>query len=405
MRGERSGRSRVTGLPVLALAFTIFAITSAEFSVVGLMPSLQVALSVPTSQLGLLVASYAGGMVVGGPLLGAVLVRRNTDLRRALVALLVLAVVLQLLTALVTGVQLFCVLRFLSGAAGSALFGACLSGSAALVAPAERGRAAAVVLGGLTIGTMIGLPLSSALATVLPWQGVVVAIAVLIAAGLVLVVAVVGPLGSEPLDARAEFAPLREGRLWAALATSALTSCAVFSVFSYLVPFLVGDGGISEGTTAVVLFAYGVATLAGTVVVGRLADRRPLTVAMIGNLALAAVFVAFLPAGTPAPVVVLLVVAVGVLGVSLNPAFAVRVMAIAGPRLLVNTVHSSVINVGILVGSAVASAVVAATGQQVRPVFGVGAAFAALAALSVLIVIVRSRRGAALPQPQTHQQP
>ena len=119
----------------------------------------------------------------------------------------------------------------------------------------------------------------------------------------------------------------------------------------------------------------------------------------IAGLVVLTVFLAVFALGASSKVLVVAsLVAIGLVGVSMNPAMVARVMRVTDGRPLVNTVHTSVINVGILLGSWIGGLTISAGLGLVAPLW-TGVVFALLALFSVLPFVSSVRNGAASREP------
>jgi predicted MFS family arabinose efflux permease len=178
---------------------------------------------------------------------------------------------------------------------------------------------------------------------------------------------------------RQEVHVFKKPKLWLVLSTSTLVIGATFSAFSYFNPILTGLTGFSTGSLPVLLIAYGAATVVGNNVVGRFADRHTVPVLAVG-LVLNAVFLAgfALLADLPVPAV-LCVMGIGLVGVTMNPAMATRVQRTGSAGPLVNTVHSSFITLGVILGSSLGAVVIDAWGLRAPLWLGAGMALVGLA--------------------------
>ncbi|MFP5023465.1 MFS transporter [Pseudonocardia phyllosphaerae] len=380
-------------LAVFVLGFGIFSMTSSEFMMSGLMPQVAEGLGVSIVEVGYLISTFAIGMVVGGPLLTFALLRLPR--KKALLVLAAIFVAGDVLGALAPSYPVMVAARLITGVASSAFFGTSLAVAADLVPENQRGRASSIVLGGLMIGTVIGLPLATAVGQLTGWRTSFWMIGCLTAAAGVLIASLV-PRDSVPerIDARAELAAFRNGMLWSAYASSTLIIGAVFAGFSYFTPIFTQVSGFDAAAVPVLLAAYGIATVAGNVIVGRLADRWTMFV-QIGGLIVLTVFLSVFALGASSRILVVVsLVAIGAVGVSMNPAMVARVMRVADGRPLVNTVHTSVINVGILLGSWIGGLTISAGLGLVAPLW-TGAVFALLALVSVAPFVYSRRHGAA----------
>ncbi|MCP3803005.1 MFS transporter [Allokutzneria sp. A3M-2-11 16] len=371
----------VMPLAVYVLGLGIFAMTTSEFMVSGLMPSLAAEFDVSVAAIGYLISAFAAAMVVGGPVLTVGLLR--VPRKHALLALIGVFLVGQALGAVATGYGVMLLSRVITGVASSAFFGVAIAVAVDLVGPERRGRASAVVLGGVMFGTVLGLPATTLVDQVYGWRASfwAVVLATLLAG---LVVLRVVPSGARPegISLREEVVALRNSRLWAAYVTSGLLVGAVFAAFSYFSPIFIEVGGFSPAVVPVLLTAYGAATVVGNTVVGRFADRYTMPVLTFGLGALTVTLAGFaLVAGNRALTVVAVVV-LGLVGVSMVPALGARVMRVADGRPLVNTVHTAVISLGIGLGSWAGGLGISAGLSLTSPLW-VGVVFAVLGLLSL----------------------
>ncbi len=342
------------GMPsvVYLLGLTIFALTTSEFMVAGMMPALSAAFSVSVAEIGYLISLYALGMTIGGPLVTALLLRLNAPNKPALLVLLGLYVMGGVLAALAPDYGVMAIARIVTGAASSACFGVALAIAADLVTPQERGRAASIVLGGLMLAPVFGLPVTTAIEQGFGWRSSFwsVAILAMLAAALV---AVFVPVSKSHIEngLGAEFGALRKGRLWAAYATSGLIIGATFAAFSYAVPLFIDTTRLTPATMPTLLAAYGGANVIGNLVVGRFADRYTIQILLGGLTALALALMTFAVFAADRYLAVSAFLAIGIVGVPMNPAMVARVMRIAHPGALVNTVHTSAITAGLAFGA------------------------------------------------------
>ncbi|MFB9906891.1 MFS transporter [Allokutzneria oryzae] len=377
-------------LAVYVLGLGIFSMTTSEFMVSGLMPSLSAEFGVSVSAVGYLISAYAIAMVVGGPVLTVGLLRMPR--KNALLLLIAVFLVGQSLGAVATGYGVMLVARVITGVASSAFFGVALAVAVDLVGPAQRGRASSIVLGGLMVGTVLGLPAATLVDQVYGWRASFWAVAaVTLLAGLVVLRVVAPGAPPESVSLRAELAALRNGRLWAAYTTSGLLIGAVFAAFSYFSPIFTEVSGFSPAAVPVLLMAYGAATVVGNAVVGRFADRYAMPILTFGMALLALTLTAFALFASSQVITVAVVIVLGLSGVAMNPAMATRVMREANDRPLVNTVHTAVICFGLATGSWVGGLGIS-TGFGLTSPLWVGAVLAALGLGSLLAA--RSRRPA-----------
>jgi predicted MFS family arabinose efflux permease len=376
------------------MALGIFAMVTSEFVVAGLMPQIASGLDVSISEVGYLITAFAVAMAVGGPVLTVLVMRLRP--KDALMLLFAMFLAGNVLAAVAPNYPVMVLARLVTGTASQAFFGAAVSISVVLVRPEVRGRAMALVINGLMLGTLLGLPLATFVGEAYGWRAAFWAISVLTVA------AALCTLGWVPALARItggslrhELGVFRSPRLWLVLSTSLFVIGATFSAFSFLNPILTGISGFDTGAVPVLLVAYGAATVVGNMIVGRLADRHALAVLLAGlvlNLVFLTGFALFAHVSAAA---VACMLGIGLVGVTMNPAMGVRVQRAGNVGPLVNTIHGSFITGGVIVSSAVGGLAIDGFGLRAPLWFGAG-----LALLGILTLVPDLARRAA---PQVRQ--
>ncbi|QUH04421.1 MFS transporter [Saccharopolyspora erythraea] len=375
---------------VYVLAMGIFAMVTSEFVVAGLMPQVAAGLAVTVPQVGYLITAFAVAMALGGPVLTALVLRMRP--KPALMVLFAVFLAGNLMAATASGYAVMMIARVVTGVASAAFFGVAISLCARLARPEVRGRAVAVAMNGLMLGTLLGLPLSTVVGERHGWRAAfwaITALAVLAA----LCTAVGVPRlerAGDGGDFRAELGAFTRPRLWLALATSTLIIGATFSAFSYLAPILTELSGFATGTVPLLLIAYGAATVVGNTVVGRLADRHAIAVLLAGLVLNLGFLTAFALLAHLSVLAVVAMLGIGLVGVTMNPAMITRVQRAGNARPLVNTVHSSFITLGVIIGSWGGGVAIGAHG--LRAPLWLGAALAAVGILTVVPELRMSRR-------------
>ncbi|ATL25875.1 MFS transporter [Streptomyces formicae] len=376
---------------VYVLALGIFAMVTSEFVVAGLMPQMAEGLDATIPEIGYLITAFAAAMAFGGPFLTVAVLKMRQ--KSALMVLFGIFLAGNVLAALAPDYRTMLVARVLTGIASQAFFGVSISLGSRIARPEVRGRAVAVVLNGLMLGTLLGLPFATVVGEHLGWRAAFWAITALTVLAALATLAFVPHTEGETEEAggglRQELVAFRRPRLWLVMITSTFTIGATFSAFSYLNPILTKVTGFSTGTVPLLLIAYGAATVIGNTVVGRLADRRALPVLVVGlalNLTFLVGFALFAQLSVPA---VLFMLGIGLVGVTMNPALITRVQRAGNARPLVNTVHSSFITLGIIIATSIGGPAIDA--QGLRAPLWIGAALAVLGLGTLLPDLLRRR--------------
>ncbi|MER0243243.1 MFS transporter [Streptomyces sp. HSW2009] len=366
---------------IYVLALGIFSMVTSEFVVAGLMPQMADGLGVSVAQVGYLITAFAVAMAFGGPFLTIALLKMEQ--KSALLVLFAVFLAGNVLAATAGSYAVMLVARVVTGVASQAFFGVSLSLCARLTRPEQRGRAMGVAMNGLMLGTLLGLPLSTLVGEHFGWRA-----AFWVISGLAVLAALCTLIGVPALqraddggNLRSEAEVLRSPRLWLVLSTSTLIIGATFAAFSYFNPILTEVTGFADGTVPLLLVAYGAATVVGNSVVGRLADRHTLAV-LLGGLALNVVFLTGFALWAQAKVpAVVFMMGIGLVGVTMNPAMITRVQRMGNSGALLNSVHSSFITFGIIIGSAVGGLGINHFGLRAPVWLGVALAVAGIATL------------------------
>jgi DHA1 family inner membrane transport protein len=372
--GTRARTSHV-GLAILALAIGGFAIGTTEFVTMGLLPDIArgIGESIPTT--GHIISAYAVGVVIGAPVIVSLAARLP---RRELAIGLVLALGLgNAITAVAQGYWEVMAARFLCGLPHGAYFGVASLIAASLVAPGRRGRAVSGVMLGLTVATVAGVPAATWLGQQLGWRSaywVVLGLALLTAV-LVLLVVPHQP-GNPDATVRAELTALRRPQVLYAVAAGMVGFGGLFAMYTYINPIVTDVTGLSVGAVPGFLFAFGVGSVSGTWLAGRLADWNVERSVIIGFAAMIGTLVVFFfTAGLVVPAV-FLVFLVGALGSVLAINLQMRLMHAAGDaQMLGAALNHSALNIANGLGAWVGSVVIAA-GYGYRAPSLVGAALA-----------------------------
>ena len=332
------------------LMLTIMVVVMSELQVAGMMPEIAADLGVTISQVGLLVSVYSLGMAIGGPLLAYAF--RYSPPKRSILSVVAAYAVLEVLVPLVHEYWWVALIRVLTGCLAGAAFGLSVTFGARLAPIAEKiGEAISIVLGGIMVGTVIGLPLSHFIAGRWGWQS---SFYVLGAAALLLfaISAIFLPAREAATqdDAAQDIRNLRSPRLWSRYLVSLLTIGAAYASFSYFTPLLEQSAGFTTDTTTLILLAYGICSFIGNLIVGKFADRHAVGVLRLGHAVLFVSLGLLALFGHVQPIVLVMVLFVGLAGVTMNPALVTRVAEVGGTGNLVSTVHTSVITMGVTLG-------------------------------------------------------
>ena len=258
---------------LLALFAAAFAIGSSEFVIAGILPAVSTDLSISIPTAGLLVSLYALGVAVGGPLLATFTGR----FPRKLLLLIYVSIftIGYVLCALAPSFQILLVWRVLIALIHGAYFGTAMIVATSIVAENRRGFAVGLILAGLTVANIIGVPIGTAIGTAFGWRmtfWAVAALGVVAFAAISILVPADHAHNAERANLLAEVKALGREPVYSSLAIIILQTIGQFALFTYISPLLTTVSGIGLDTVPWLLLLIGVGSTIGVLLGGRLAD-------------------------------------------------------------------------------------------------------------------------------------
>ncbi|MFE9795302.1 Cmx/CmrA family chloramphenicol efflux MFS transporter [Streptomyces goshikiensis] len=278
---------------VYVLGLSVFALGTSEFMLSGLLPPIAEDMGVTIPQAGLLISAFAIGMVIGAPLLAVATLRLPR--RTTLVSLISLFGLGQIAGALAPSYELLFASRVVSALACAGFWAVGAAVAIAMVPVDARARAMAVMIGGLSIANVLGVPAGAFLGEHLGWRSAFWSVGAASAVALVGILTLIPriPLPAEKPSLGRELRIYRDRQVWLAIGITALAAGGVFCAFSYLSPLLTDVAGLESGWVPWILGLFGVGALAGTTVGGRVADAHLFGV-MLWGITASTVFLAAL---------------------------------------------------------------------------------------------------------------
>jgi DHA1 family inner membrane transport protein len=332
-----------------ALAVGGFAIGTTEFATMSLLRYFSRDLGIDEPTAGHVISAYALGVVIGAPIIAVLSARLPR--RTLLVGLMALFALANGLSAFAPTYHWMLLFRFLSGLPHGAYFGIAALMAASLVPTEQRTQAVGRVLLGLTVATIVGVPLANWFGLVVGWRfsfGIVAVLALTCAA----MVAAYAPrdppaAGASPLK---ELGALRRVQVWLTLAIGAIGFGGLFAVYTYLGSTLNDVTRVSPHTAPFVFSAFGAGLTAGNLWIPRFADRALMPTAG-ALLVWSALVLAIYPWAAAHYVTILIdVFAIGV-GGALATVLQTRLMDVAGEaQSLAAALNHSAFNVANALG-------------------------------------------------------
>jgi len=382
--------TRHVRLALLALALGGFAIGTTEFVTMGLLPDIArgIRQSIPTT--GHVIAAYAAGVVVGAPTIVSIAARLPR--KQLAIGLIVSLGIGNALTAVAHGYWPVMAARFVAGLPHGAYFGVATLIAASLVPADRKGHAVSMVMLGLSVATVAGVPASAWLGQHAGWRSAYWAVlAISLVTGLLISAFVPHVDGRTDATIRGELSALGRPAVLLAAATGMVGFGGMFAMYSYIAPLVTDVARRSEAAIPWFLLVFGFGSVVGTALAGRFVDWDVRWAITFGFAATIGTLTAnFFTAGSAAvliAIVFLTSAAASVIAIGLQ----VRLMHAAGNAQMIGAAlnHSS-LNVANGLGAYLGAAVIAGGHSYRAPsVVGAGLAVLGLAIFAISLLVDR----------------
>lgn len=257
---------------LLALALGTLSLGIAEFSMMSILSNVAESLAVSIPEAGHFISAYALGVCAGVAVM--VVAARGIALSRMLYILAGLIFAGNLFAALAFDYWSMLAARFIAGLPHGAYFGVGAIVATSLAAPGEASRDVCLMVTGMTIANLVGVPLGSFLAWSLSWRAT---FAVVACAALLLILALRLWMPHVPAlpnkGFRAQFRFLGHLTPWLVLGAIGLGNGGFFACYSYVNPIMETVAGVPASLMSAVIALAGFGMVAGNLLSARLAGR------------------------------------------------------------------------------------------------------------------------------------
>ncbi|GIJ67840.1 MFS transporter [Virgisporangium ochraceum] len=264
---------RSSWLAVGAVGFGIFALVTTEFLPASLLPRIAADMGTTEGAAGQAVTATAVMGALTAPTIAALVPR--LDRRTLLILLTLLGLLSNVLVAVAPSYWLLLASRVLLGAALAGFWAMALAVVGSIL-PADRmGRGMTIVNVGVSLATVVAVPVGTYLGEAWGWRPVFWLAAALSLVALLALAAwlpPVAPSGAPGL--RTVVATARTRTMAVGLVAVGLVAGGHFAAFTYVRPAADLVPEMDPGRLALLLTVFGLGTFVGTVLSGQIADRR-----------------------------------------------------------------------------------------------------------------------------------
>lgn len=249
-----------------------FSIGMTEFLMMGILPDIAKALSITIPTAGYFIAIYAFGVVIGAPLLIALI--NKYPPKKLLTYLMWLFVLCNLLFAVAPKYHLLLLARFMSGLPHGAFFGIGAVVATKLVSKGNEARAVAMMFAGLTLANIIGVPIGTYIGHYYSWRVAYFLVSIF---GILTLYSIIKWLPDVALEQSKSYikslAIFKNIRIWLIIGISAIGTGGLFAWISYIAPLMTEVTLFPSYMVTLIMMIAGLGMAVGNIIGGHLVDR------------------------------------------------------------------------------------------------------------------------------------
>lgn len=298
---------------LFSLAIGAFALGISEFVMMGILGNLAQDLNISISKAGGLISAYATGVCCGAPLL---LFARRQPIKRLMLLLACIICLGNALMAIAPNYHFMWTARFISGLPHGGYFGVGAIVATRLARPGHAAAAMSYITTGMTIATIMGVPLATALTDTVSWR-VAFALVALAAFCTVIAIRVWVPKvkGIADMGFWGQFKFLATGAPWLIFLGVLFGQIGLYCWYSYIDPQMVHVAGFTMSDMSWIMILAGFGMFCGNLICGRLGDRfKPsLVAAVVQSLGIVVLALFYTFASYPVAAIVLMMLGTSIL--------------------------------------------------------------------------------------------
>lgn len=389
---SRAGRQDKMPISLIWLTVGAFAIGMTEFLVMGLLPNVAHDLDVTIPQAGQIITGYAIGVAIGAPIL--TIMTHSIAKKRLLLLLVIIFIIGNAFSMLAPTYPLLIAARVLTALAHGTFLGAGTLIATLLVPPSKKGSAVALVLAGLTIANIVGVPFGTFIGQQFGWRasfGVITLLGAIALIGIWRYIPVIKK--DQHVSIGQEVQAVLKPQVLLTLLAGLFGCASLFAMFTYISPVLQEISGFREQHITWILVLFGLAVTIGNALGGRLSDWKLLPYLFV-NFAVLSIILATLSVTLSMPVLAIVTIFIwGIAAFSILPGIQLRTMSLASEApMLVATSNHAFLNVGNAAGSYLGGSVITAFELSGLPWLAASLAAAGFILILFICIVERSKR-------------
>ena len=352
-----------------------FGVLSTEMGVVGILPQIAEYFNVNITQAGLFVSLFALTIAICGIFMP--LVFSKFDRKKSFILVLTIFTIFSTIGAFVTDFNIALICRIIPAIFHPIYCGLALTVAAEIVEPEKAQDAVSKVIMGVSAGMIIGVPITTFVATNFGYQYAMIWFSIITFIALIATIIFFPSLPGKEQTYGDQVSVAKTGIFIISTLGVIFLNAGMYTSYSYISEFLNAITNIFGSELSLVLFIYGIASIAGNWIGAKLlnsnVNRTVISFPIIFSILLLGVFTfGFMKIPT------IILIAVWGLLAGIGNDISQYWMVSAAPQApeFANGIFLSMGNVGVTIGTTIAGAVVLSMGVQ----------YVMLAAIAVLIL-------------------
>ena len=386
MEQKNQSKLHSGGLLVFILTVGVFGIINTEMGVVGILPLIAETFDVSVPQAGWTVSIFALVVAASAPV--TPLLFSGVNRKKVMLLALGLFTLSNIISMLTTNFTVLLVARILPAFLHPVYVSMAFTVAAASVSKEKAPKAVSRVFVGVSAGMVLGVPVTSFIASEVSFSMSMLFFTVVNALVLIATILFIPSMPvKEKVSYGAQLSVLKRTVMWNSIIAVTLINGAMFGFFSYMSDYLKTVTEVSYSVISVVLLVYGLANIVGNVLAGKLLSINARRSIIIMPFALLVSYICLFITGEWITAMVIIILILGVLaGIASNN--MQYMIAEAGPEApdFAKGMFLTSANLGTTIGTAVCGAFITEMGTRYS-VFG--ALFFLIA--SIVFVYLRVR--------------
>ena len=360
---------------IYTMMFGTFGVLSTEMGVVGILPQIAQYFNVDITQAGLFVSLFALTIAICGIFMP--LVFSKFDRKKSFILVLAIFTLFSTIGAFVTDFNIALICRIIPAIFHPIYCGLALTVAAEIVEPEKAQDAVSKVIMGVSAGMIIGVPITTFVASNFGYQYAMMWFSAVTFIALVATIIFFPKLPGKEQSYGGQISVAKTGIFIISILGVIFLNAGMYTSYSYISEFLNSITQIFGTELSIVLFIYGVASIVGNWLGAKLLNRNTNTTVLTFPIIFSIIMVGMFCFGSVKIPTIILMALWGLLA-GIGNDISQYWMVSAAPEApeFANGIFLSMGNVGVTIGTTIAGAVVLNMGVQ----------YVMLAAIAVLIL-------------------